>query len=152
MKYYILYLNDNTCYNKTKIEDVILTQEIPFDKNSNIYEPLEVLAYDTAKFYNGCMTDVLTGEKIYFDDGIIKPEITYAYKTEAKQDELIRIYDKYKNLSKEELKRYKDGLSKIKKTSSDKYKKYIKTEEMKNYKYENACNFMNKLIENNTTC
>ena len=96
------------------------------------------------------MIDVLTGKKIYLDNDTITPHITYTFKSEVNEDTLIKIYEKYKKLSKKELERYKKGIESIEKTAIINYNDYIKSIEEKREKYNNACIYINELVENNT--
>jgi len=111
MKYYSLYLNNNKCNNKTKIDKIKLIYKDNFNDKFSYYENIELLAYEGGKFNSNYMVDVLTGKKIYLDDGIIKPFITYKNKIHLSDDKAEEILKKYNELTKEENNRYKDNLN-----------------------------------------
>ncbi len=146
MKYYLLYLNNNSCSNKTKVENVILKEDIPNIEETISYDSLEVLAYENSKFFDNYMIDVLTKKKIYFSDEEILPHITYNFKKEVSDDELINIYEKYKNLTIEDIERYENGLNKIEEESINKYNDYMNKLNEKENKFKNASEFLSSLI------
>ena len=125
MEYYSLYLNNNKCSNKTKIDRIKLICKDEFDEELSIYENLEILAYKGGKFNSNYMIDLLTGKKIYLDDGVIKPNITYKNSIHLKEDKVKEILNKYSNLTKEELNKYKNSLNEIENISVNNYLEFI---------------------------
>ena len=147
MKYYLLCLDNNKCSNPTKISSVKLVKDIPYFDEENHYESIELLAYETGTFLNSYMVDVITGKKIYLNDGTPKPDITYSSKKEVSDSDLIRISEIYKNLSNDELLRYKNGLDEIEKTSISNYNKMVENAYLYNNKLKSASTFLSSLIK-----
>ena len=113
MKYYFLYLNNNDCVNKARIKNVKLIQSV---SDENIYENIEVLGYETGKFMNAHMYDVITHKEIFSDPS--SKGLYYKSKIPASDSALKRVLDKYNNLTNEELIRYKKGLIEIENNSN----------------------------------
>ena len=147
MKYYLLCLDNNKCSNPTKINGVRLVKDIPYFDEDNHYEPVELLAYETGVFYNSYMVDVITGKKIYLNDGVPRPNITYSSKREVSDSDLIRISEIYKELSNDELLRYKNGLEEIEKESIIKYNKTVENAYLYNNRLKTASTFLSSLIK-----
>ena len=124
-EYYILYLNNNKSSNPSVIDDVIyLGQEYDLpeimegSKLVSIYEPLEILAVKTMF----CFRDVISGEVINSSKNNDESGLTYYKCIKASRKDIIRITRKYKCMSSNDIKRYKDGLFKIKELSNKLYK------------------------------
>ena len=145
MTYYRVYLNNNKCSNKTKIDNVRLINNNEIEE---YFEPLEILAYSSLGFINNYLVDVITNKKIYLDNGSISPNITYKSKKKVSDKELIDIYNKYKNLSQLEINRYKNGMEKIEKDSISAYKDYIEEINSNHKLYVNAINYFNNYNDN----
>ncbi len=145
MTYYRVYLNNNKCSNKTKIDNVRLINNNEIEE---YFEPLEILAYSSLGFINNYLVDVITNKKIYLDNGSISPNITYKSKKKVSDKELIDIYNKYKNLSQLEINRYKNGMEKIEKDSISAYKDYIEEINNNHKLYVNAINYFNNYNDN----
>lgn len=148
MKYYILCLNNNENSNKTKIADVKHISGIDGIPETESFESLEILAYSDGKFLSSYMIDVITGKKIYLDDGNLSPNLTYKSKLFVNDKKLIELYQKYKSLSCDDILRYKDGINKIEEISRNKYNSYIEEKINNKIKYENAFNYLSKLGKN----
>ena len=116
MKYYFLSLNNNDCVNKSRIKNVKLIQSINDEK---LYENIEVLAYETGKFLDIHMYDVITHKEIFKDNN--SKGLSYSSKIPVDDNALKRVLLKYNNLTNEELIRYKKGLTEIENKSIIKY-------------------------------
>ena len=149
MKYFLLCLDNNKCSNPTKISGVKLVQSIPSVEDESYYEPVELLAYETGMFYNSRMIDVLTGKEIFLNDGSTIPHITYSSKKQIAESELIRISEIYKNLSEDELNRYKKGLNEIESISINNYNRMIEEKELYNNRLRNATSFLSSFTKEN---
>ncbi len=112
MKYYMVSLNNNDCINKSKIKNVKLIQSV---SDENIYEHVEVLAYETGLFVDNHMYDVITHKELFFGNNV--KGLSYSEKIQVNNETLKKILDKYNNLSNEELIRYKNGLNEIERKS-----------------------------------
>ena len=148
MKYYLLHLNNNSCSNKSKIDNVKLVQELPSDSYS-YYQSIPVLAYESFELFKTCMIDVLTGKKIYLDEGNLMPAITYTCKIEISEKEKINISELYKSMSKEDIERYKKGMCEIETNAKIKYYESIQKEETYNNRLINANKYLEDLCANN---
>ena len=149
MKYFLLCLDNNKCSNPTKISGVKLVQSIPSIEDESYYEPVELIAYETGMFYNSRMIDVLTGKEIYLNDGNTIPHITYSSKSEISESEMIRISEIYKNLSDNELERYKKGLNELETIAINNYNRMIEEKELYNNRLRNATSFLSNLTKEN---
>lgn len=117
MKFYFLYLNNNDCVNKSRIKNVKLIQSVG---DENIYEHVEVLAYEKGDFIETHMFDVITHKEIYANEN--KKGISYKSKIPVSKEALKRVLNKYNNLTNEEIKRYKKGILEIERNSIIKYR------------------------------
>ena len=88
-----------------------------------------------------------TKKKIYLNDGVPRPNITYSSKREVSDSDLIRISEIYKELSNDELLRYKNGLEEIEKESIMKYNKTVENAYLYNNRLKTASTFLSSLIK-----
>lgn len=124
-EYYILYLNNNKSSNPSVIDNVIykgeeydLPEIMEEAKLISVYEPLEILAVKTLF----CFRDVISGEIISSCEKGNEDALTYYKCIKASRSDIIRITNKYKSMSLYDIKRYKDGLIKIKELSNRLYR------------------------------
>ena len=144
MKYYLVSLKYNKNSNKTKIRNV---KKIDLDglMMESEYESIPVIAYESYSMYSSYLVDVLSGKKIYSETEDVEG-LKYTFKSEASENEVIRIAELYKSLTSDDIDRYKTGIREIEVDSINEYKKAKLDEENKMISFKNANNYLTTLI------
>ena len=144
MKYYLVSLKYNKNSNKTKIRNV---KKIDLDglMIESEYESIPVIAYESYSMYSSYLVDVLSGKKIYSETEDVEG-LKYTFKSEASENEVIRIADLYRTLTSDDIDRYKTGVSEIEVDSINEYKKAKLDKENKMISFKNANNYLTTLI------
>ena len=144
MKYYLVSLKYNKNSNKTKIRNV---KKIDLDglMMESEYESIPVIAYESYSMYSSYLVDVLSGKKIYSETEDVEG-LKYTFKSEASENEVIRIANLYKSLTSDDIDRYKTGIREIEVDSINEYKKAKLDEENKMISFKNANNYLTTLI------
>lgn len=144
MKYYLVSLKYNKNSNKTKIRNV---KKIDLDglMIESEYESIPVIAYESYSMYSSYLVDVLSGKKIYSETEDVEG-LKYTFKSEASENEVIRIANLYRSLTSDDIDRYKTGIREIEVDSINEYKKAKLDEENKMISFKNANNYLTTLI------
>lgn len=144
MKYYLVSLKYNKNSNKTKIRNV---KKIDLDglMMESEYESIPVIAYESYSMYSSYLVDVLSGKKIYSETEDVEG-LKYTFKSEASENEVIRIANLYRSLTSDDIDRYKTGIREIEVDSINEYKKAKLDEENKMISFKNANNYLTTLI------
>lgn len=144
MKYYLVSLKYNKNSNKTKIRNV---KKIDLDglMIESEYESIPVIAYESYSMYSSYLVDVLSGKKIYSETEDVEG-LKYTFKSEASENEVIRIAELYRSLTSDDIDRYKTGIREIEVDSITEYKKAKLDEENKMISFKNANNYLTTLI------
>ena len=144
MKYYLVSLKYNKNSNKTKIRNV---KKIDLDglMIENEYESIPVIVYESYSMYSSYLVDVLSGKKIYSETEDVEG-LKYTFKSEAGENEVIRIANLYRSLTSDDIDRYKTGIREIEVDSINEYKKAKLDEENKMISFKNANNYLTTLI------
>ena len=144
MKYYLVSLKYNKNSNKTKIRNV---KKIDLDglMMESEYESIPVIAYESYSMYSSYLVDVLSGKKIYSENEDVEG-LKYTFKSEASENEVIRIANLYRSLTSDDIDRYKTGIREIEVDSINEYKKAKLDEENKMISFKNANNYLTTLI------
>ena len=144
MKYYLVSLKYNKNSNKTKIRNV---KKIDLDglMMESEYESIPVIAYESYSMYSSYLVDVLSGKKIYSETEDVEG-LKYTFKSEASENEVIRIANLYRSLTSDDIDRYKTGIREIEVDSITEYKKAKLDEENKMISFKNANNYLTTLI------
>ena len=144
MKYYLVSLKYNKNSNKTKIRNVK-----KIDLNGLMieseYESIPVIAYESYSMYSSYLVDVLSGKKIYSETEDVEG-LKYTFKSEASENEVIRIANLYRSLTSDDIDRYKTGIREIEVDSINEYKKAKLDKENKMISFKNANNYLTTLI------
>ena len=123
-EYYIVALNNNKSRNPMKLDNIVYKGEeynmpsIFMDAiKESVFDSVEVLA--TMGMCS--LRDIITGEVIFTSvNGLVNGLSCYKA-IKASQSDIIRITNKYKNMSKEDINRYKSAIEDIKRRSIDIY-------------------------------
>ena len=144
MKYYLVSLKYNKNSNKTKIRNV---KKIDLDglMMESEYESIPVIAYESYSMYSSYLVDVLSGKKFYSETEDVEG-LKYTFKSEASENEVIRIANLYRSLTSDDIDRYKTGIREIEVDSINEYKKAKLDEENKMISFKNANNYLTTLI------
>ena len=144
MKDYVVILKYNKNSNKTKIRNV---KKIDLDglMIESEYESIPVIAYESYSMYSSYLVDVLSGKKIYSETEDVEG-LKYTFKSEASENEVIRIANLYRSLTSDDIDRYKTGIREIEVDSINEYKKAKLDEENKMISFKNANNYLTTLI------
>ena len=144
MKYYLVSLKYNKNSNKTKIRNV---KKVDLDglMMESEYESIPVIAYESYSMYSSYLVDVLSGKKIYSETEDVEG-LKYTFKSEASENEVIRIANLYRSLTSDDIDRYKTGIREIEVDSINEYKKAKLDEENKMISFKNANNYLTTLI------
>ena len=147
-EYYLISLNHNDNLDKTKLKNIIykgIYYDIPFafeeSKAYELYEDIEIMVYRSLFGFK----DILTGEIVVesFDGNI--DSLSYNKIRVASSDDIIRITNQYKKMSKEDRLRYKEKILSIKNKSISlfKEKEILKNQIIAEHKY--ALDYLNTL-------
>lgn len=144
MKYYIVSLKYNKNSNKTKIGNVkeIVHTGLMMD---NEYESVPVIAYESYSLYSSYLVDVLSGKRLFSDSENV-PNIKYVYKREASENEIIKIAEIYRSLTKDDINRYIMGIKEIEVYSINKYNESMSESEKAKNSLKNANNYLTTLV------
>lgn len=129
-EYYIVALNDNKSRNPMKLDNIIYKGEeynLPSiflgSIKESVFDSVEVLA--TKGMCS--LRDVITGEVMFSSPNGICNGLSYYKIIKASQSDIIRITNKYKNMSKDDIERYKNTIEDIKNRSIKKYNEYTES-------------------------
>lgn len=127
-EYYIVALNNNKSRNPMKLDNIIYKGEeynLPSiflgSIKESVFDSVEVLA--TKGMCS--LRDVITGEVMFSSPNGICNGLSYYKIIKASQSDIIRITNKYKNMSKDDIERYKNTIEDIKNRSINIYRESI---------------------------
>lgn len=115
-EYYIVALNNNNGKNPMKLDNIIKgyseidLPNIEEEYNEEIYDSIEILAIKSIY----CLKDIITGEVMVSSLSGISNGLSYYKCIKASENDIIRITNKYKKMSKEDIIRYKNAINEIK--------------------------------------
>lgn len=135
-EYYKVVLNNNNGRNPMKIDNIIYRGkfiDMP-EELSDEYEGIEILGIKT--LYG--IKEAITGEPIIYSESGIENGLSYSRIVKANNEDLISIINKYRNMSIDDINRYKKAINDIKNKSIKLYN-------------ENNLNRLNRLEEEKST-
>ena len=127
MNYYTLSIKNNPCNNKTKIKNVKRINYSSIFNMEDEYESVDLLAVESGLLFNSYMIDIISGKKIYFDDGSENNHIKYTTCKKVSKSELKRIIELYNSLTPDDIIRYKKGMYNIERIAINEYLNHLDT-------------------------